>query len=110
MFGCQNRSILLTLREGYEDGTFRPNQEITRLEMAALLSRTVKDVELTEDDIESILKAYADSDEIQKWGRGYAAKVIKAQLMIGVTDNTFVPNGKTTRAEATTAIYRLYNR
>ncbi|KPU27355.1 hypothetical protein TR13x_04540 [Caloranaerobacter sp. TR13] len=98
------------LVEGYEDGTFKPNQEITRLEMAALLSRAVKDVELTEDDIEAILKAYADNDEIQKWGRGYAAKVIKAELMIGVTHNTFVPNGKTTRAEAATAIYRLYNR
>lgn len=98
------------LVEGYEDGTFRPNQEITRLEMAALLSRAVKDVELTEDDTEAILKAYADSDEIQEWGRGYAAKAIKAELMIGVTHDTFVPNGKTIRAEAATAIYRLYNR
>nr|WP_052045325.1 S-layer homology domain-containing protein [Caloranaerobacter azorensis] len=98
------------LVNGYPDGTFKPNQEITILEMASLLSKLVKDVDVKDTEIEDILRVYIDEREIPKWGRAYVARVSKAELMIGNKNNKFVPNGKTTRAEAATAIYRLYDK
>ncbi|QIB27566.1 S-layer homology domain-containing protein [Caloranaerobacter azorensis] len=95
---------------GYPDGTFKPNQEITRLEMASLLSKLVKNVDVKDTEIEDILRVYIDEREIPKWARVHVARVSKAGLMIGNKDNRFVPNGKTTRAEAATAIYRLYDK
>ena len=37
--------VELGLIKGYEDNTFRPNEPITRAEMATLLARTIRDMD-----------------------------------------------------------------
>lgn len=96
--------------EGYEDGTFKPDKQISRLEMAVLLSRVVKDVSLNEGETKVILEKFKDNEYIHNWGRDDVAKVVKIGLMVGLEPDKFVPNATTTRAEAATVMYRLFNR
>ncbi|WP_227872073.1 S-layer homology domain-containing protein [Paenibacillus albus] len=52
---------------GYEDGTFRPNQQVTRAELAALLGRTDEQLPENENDAAAItgkLKAAASGNAI----------------------------------------------
>ncbi len=92
--------------DGYDDGTFKPYTEISRLEMAALLSRGL-DVEV--EDAHKVLARFNDANSIMDWGKVDAAKAVEAGLIEGIAGQ-FVPEAFTPRSQAATAIYRLYNK
>ncbi|HKL09921.1 MAG TPA: S-layer homology domain-containing protein [Clostridia bacterium] len=92
---------------GYADGTFKPDRQITRLEMAAMLSKALNN-KLTDTE-GNVLSAFSDNEMIAQWGMNSAAKAVEAGLMNGM-DGDFNPQGTTTRAQAATAVYRLYNK
>lgn len=98
----------LGLAEGYDDGTFKPDQYITRAEIAVILSNII-DVEIEEDEVDTILAQFTDKDEIPDWARVAVAKVAKAEIMVG-DNNKFSPSDNATRAESVTTIFRIYNR
>lgn len=98
----------LGLAEGYNDGTFKPDQYITRAEIAVILSNVI-DVEVDKDEINTLLANYTDKDQIPDWAIEAIAKVVKSKVMVG-DNNRFMPSNNTTRAESVTTIYRIYNR
>jgi len=89
------------LINGYPDQTFRPDNTITRSEIAAILSRS------------EILKASIDAsfkDVPADYWAGEAIRAVQeAGLFNGYEDGTFRPDQKMTRAEAVSVIYRLVN-
>jgi len=94
--------------DGYPEGTFLPNKEISRLEMAAMLSKAL-DVEINDNYYPMAAQAFGDYSDIASWGKDHMVKVYQEGLMVGM-DGVFNPTGTTTRAQAATAIYRLYNK
>lgn len=79
------------LIEGYPDGTYRPDNTITRAEMAFILSRLFivpfrADVSFT--DISINMKVY---EPVQK--------ILAANITIGYPDKTFRPNATVTRGQ-----------
>ncbi|WP_168735883.1 S-layer homology domain-containing protein [Cohnella fermenti] len=96
------QAVQAGLVTGYEDGTFRPDDDITRVEMAAVLAKALKLV--PEADAGT---GYADDREIPAWAKGTVAAVQEAGLIVGKNGNTFDPVGKTTRAEAVTVLLRM---
>lgn len=91
---------------GYEDGSFRPNQTITREEMCAILDRTL--TWLGVSTATGILP-FADSDDISEWAKEAVARVSQAGLILGQSDGTFAPRKTATRAQAATVLLRLYD-
>ncbi|MUG88779.1 hypothetical protein GNP92_20745 [Paenibacillus timonensis] len=87
---------------GYADGSFRPNERITRAEMAAISARALK---LSTE--EGTMTGFADDKDIPNWAKGVIMAVHKLEIMNGRSDNEFVPNGTATRAEAVTLLVRL---
>ncbi|MGB9975752.1 S-layer homology domain-containing protein [Thermovenabulum sp.] len=81
---------------GYSDNTFKPNNEITRQEMAAIIGRLVKLNEINDD---SLLENFKDKDKVAQWAKGAVCAIVKEGYMNGYTDGTFKPEGKATRAE-----------
>lgn len=84
--------------QGYSDQTFRPNQKVTRAEMASMLSRvmthsTAEQKTMVYSDVPSSLWAYKAIQDVQTNG-----------LMSGLPDGTFKPNQAITRAEMATII------
>lgn len=80
---------------GYEDGSFRPEAQITRTEMVYIIAKAL---ELSlEDDAET---SFADNKDIPKWAKGTVEAISKLGIVSGRGDNKFVPDGTATRAEA----------
>ncbi|WP_162341263.1 S-layer homology domain-containing protein [Paenibacillus paridis] len=87
---------------GYDDGTFRPNAEITRVEMAAMI---VKALDLTVEA--NAATGFADNSEIPAWAKGAVAALKVTGLMQGTGDNRFDSEAKASRAEAVTVLLRM---
>ena len=95
-----NFAINESLINGYEDGTFRPNENITRAEFANIVASYIKN-----DDIKvSNLKDIEDH-----WAKNAINKVYSAGYIKGYEDNTFKPNNEITRAEAVTILNAVFN-
>ncbi|OUM89001.1 MAG: hypothetical protein BAA01_10320 [Bacillus thermozeamaize] len=96
---------------GYSDGTFRPNNKITRQELAAMVVRAQKlagkEVVLSNAEIASLLSGYKDAGKIGAWARAELAAAIKAQIVQGRSSSTVAPTATATRAEAATMINRF---
>lgn len=86
---------------GYTDGSFRPNQTITRQEVASILVRLM-DLEQTTEGLEQ----FNDAGQIPAWSRGAIGAIVKAGLMVGYTDGTFQAVRSITRAEAVVTLDR----
>jgi hypothetical protein len=76
---------------GFEDGTYRPAQPVTRAQMVTLLARQAQ-WPPWED-------ARLFSDTIPDWARGSVTAAAARGVISGYPDNTFQPNRSVTRAE-----------
>jgi len=91
------------LVKGFPDGSFRPDNPITRQEFAALLARTA-------EHKASGSLPYTDREEISSWAYDYVYTAFITGLMHGDTKGTFRPHDPITRAEATAGICRILKR
>lgn len=88
---------------GYPDGTFQPNEPITRAEMATILSRF--------DTGFGKLKVNKTFSDIQNhWGQVYIEFAAERGYVVGYPDGTFRPNEPITRAETAAMINRCLHR
>lgn len=93
---------------GYPDGTFKPNNSISRLEMAVMVGRAAKLKGYTEPaNIEQFIN-FSDSNLIT-FGQSELAMAVQNGIINGKPGNMMDPAGLSTRAEAAAVIYRLYN-
>jgi methionine-rich copper-binding protein CopC len=74
---------------GYEDGTFRPGNKITRAEMAVIMARALE-LQPADDAVLS----FADGSAIPEWARGAVAAAVESGLVKGYP----VPGGVEFRA------------
>jgi tetratricopeptide (TPR) repeat protein len=79
---------------GYEDGTFRPDRNITRAEMAAALSRNLGYVASKQ----AVVSSYPDVKSTH-WALGVIEFIKTSGLMVGDSDGNFRPDAPITRAE-----------
>ena len=87
--------------DGYEDGTFKPNGNITRAEFATITARFFEatyDGENLFPDIEG------------HWAQDYINEAANAGIVNGYEDGTFRPQQYITRAEAVTMVNRTIER
>jgi len=89
---------------GFADGTFRPDQLISRAEMTAMIVRALP-IELNE----SAVLTFTDLEQIPVWARSYVATAVKERLIQGTGDNRFAPNDHATRAEAVTMLLAMHD-
>ena len=87
--------------DGYEDGTFRPNGNITRAEFATITSRFF-DATYEGEDL------FPDIDG--HWAKDYINESANAGIVNGYEDGTFRPQKLITRAEAMTMVNRTIDR
>ena len=91
--------------DGYGDGIFAPNRNISREELAAILYRcaayTGVDVSRKAD-----LSAYADAAEVSAWAADAMAWANAAGLITGQGEATLAPAATATRAEAAAILAR----
>ena len=89
---------------GYEDGTFRPNEPITRAELAAM---AVRFYEAFEAEYEEGTFLDVDGDE---WYADAIAAAEELGILGGYPDGTVRPNNNITRAETCAIVNRVLER
>jgi uncharacterized repeat protein (TIGR02543 family) len=87
---------------GYEDGSFRPDAEITRAEMAKMLATA-----LDKGHEAAASAGFADDGDIPDWAKDSVAALHKLGMMEGKGGNRFAPGEKATRAEAVKVLLNL---
>ena len=97
---CKAQGII----SGYEeDGTFRPDNTITRQEAASMIVKAMGVSQASDE-------AYPDDSQIASWAKDAVYKAKAAGLMKGYEeDGTFRPTGKITRAEAASIMVNALN-
>ncbi|MBL0386542.1 cadherin-like beta sandwich domain-containing protein [Tumebacillus sp. ITR2] len=86
---------------GYQDGTFHPDQSITRAELAAILARILH-YEATSPQQTPFRDVSTSS-----WAAGSIAAVSQHKIMIGSPDGNFYPDQAVTRAEIAVVLSKL---
>ncbi|MFK7692262.1 S-layer homology domain-containing protein [Paenibacillus sp. HJGM_3] len=103
-------AIHYKLIDGYEDGTFRPDQNISRQEATAVLARAAKiaklNSELPASEVTLVLSAFKDGSEVASWARTNVAAAISLNLMNGRGEKLEV-DANLTRAETAALVRRL---
>ncbi len=88
------------LFQGYSDGTFKPEQPITRAQLAKIL---VVAYQLPEEELD--INPFQDIN-IMKWYAPYVRTLVKNQITTGTTPTTFSPNDPVKRGQMALFIYR----
>ena len=107
-----NTAFVLGIVNGRGDGTFGPEDPITRQEAAAMLARVYKiyaeaDSTMVLDDPYLSL-AFSDPDDISPWARPAVALLARAQVMEGIGEKRFAPNDFCTREQCFCTFVRLF--
>ncbi|WP_405131416.1 S-layer homology domain-containing protein [Paenibacillus sp. FSL H8-0317] len=89
---------------GYTDGTFQPNANITRAEMATMIGKAF---ELSLDG--SGVTSFADDEAIPAWAKHAVATLQARGVVQGTGANIFNPRTQTTRAEAVVMLLNMLN-
>ncbi|MDR7435620.1 MAG: S-layer homology domain-containing protein [Armatimonadota bacterium] len=94
---------------GYPDGTFRPRQEVTRAELAAVVLRALglEGEALAKKDA---ALPFADGAAIQTWARGYVAVAVERKILLPFADQTIRAHAPATRADVAVAVDQLMER
>ncbi len=95
------------------DGSFNPNDNITREAMATMLIRALtyakgySEPPITTDSAAAMRKQFSDQGEISFWAVEHIDSALGSGLMTGMNSTTFGPRQTATRAQAAVTIYRL---
>ena len=91
---------------GYEDGTFRPNRNITRQEMTAMLARYAKNIAGMDTTAKGNLDKYPDRGDVQAWALNDIVWAVDNGIINGY-DGKLWPNDQATRAQFATIVMRF---
>ena len=90
---------------GYEDGTIRPEGNITRAEVATIFYRLLSSEAL--EAFKTTENTFTDVDS-DAWYNLSVSTLAKAGVISGYPDGSFNPNGKITRAELVSIATRFF--
>ena len=103
-------SVDVGIIQGYSDGSFKPNEVISREQMAVMLSRALDYVNppnRLKDVNEQILGKYTDKGSIGSWAKHSISELLTAQIIQGKSETVLDPLAHASRAEAAVMLTRL---
>ena len=92
---------------GYEDGTFRPDNKITREEAMAIIARSMNYTKLEANSSKTALNGYKDASKVSDYAKDSVAKCIVSGVVTGRKADVLAPKANITRAEAAAIIQKL---
>lgn len=95
------------LVNGYSDGTFKPEANITRQEMAAVISRYIEYAGIRMPRRFTAPAEFTDTAKIGKWAKTHVETLRRAGIFNGDTAGKYNPQSEITRAETATVVMNL---
>ena len=90
------------IASGFEDGTFKPNETVTRMQAAVFISNALM---LTSN--EAGANGFTDAAQLPAWAKGAVGAVVAGGYMSGYPDGSFGGSRGMTRAEAVSTLDRV---
>ncbi len=91
------------------DSVFRPNDQVTREEMAKILTVACSLYKQETLDLSGAGElSYADASSVSDWAKAYVDYASRNGLMNGMENNQFVPKSSATRAQVATVLDRIF--
>ena len=93
---------------GYSETEFKPNDNITREQIAAIMHRYAeyKEYDISAGESTNIL-SYDDSDDISEYAVAAMQYAVGTELIKGKTESILAPGDFATRAEAAAILHRF---
>lgn len=108
--GHENESVVIASRlglvNGVGNGKFAPNAKITREEMATILARFLKSVNV--EGSHAVSNTFADHNKISKYARESVYELQSMGLMSGYENNQFRPKTNASREQGVVLGQRIY--
>ncbi|MDF2658719.1 MAG: cell wall/surface repeat protein, partial [Paenibacillus sp.] len=95
------------LINGFEDGTFRPNERITREQAMVIVSKAMSITGLAADASDGALYGFTDAAETSGWAAHGISASIAAGIVTGRDGGLLAPKAFVTRAEVAVMVERL---
>ena len=112
--GAVRTAYSYRLVTGFEDGTFRPNDKITREQAMTVLSRamvlTGLKANLPVRPGEEMIRPFTDAAEVSDWAISCIADCLQAGIATGRNGTALAPQAFITRAEVAAMVDRLLNK
>ena len=94
------------IASGTEDGLFRPEDAVTREQLAAILYLYADFAEIGLPEIVNYAR-FTDNSEISGWAMEAVVSLVRAGVICGRSDGAFDPAGAATRAEFAAVLTRF---
>ncbi|RBW68941.1 amylopullulanase [Bacillus taeanensis] len=100
--GALQTAVNAGLVDGFTDGTFKPNELVTREQAASMIREAMKFANYDAAKLDTAKKVdrFKDSSDIANWAKENVEILLQAGMMEGNPDGSFKPKAHTTRAEA----------
>lgn len=105
--GTIGAAVNAKLVSGFEDGSFQPNAPITREQMAVMVAKALSAAGKSVEGQAELLNKFNDNSQISDWAKASVSQSVKAGIISGMTDSTFVPSANASRAQAVVMLKRL---
>jgi len=93
--------------KGFSDGTFRPNDSVTREQMVVIVMNAMRSLELIPNNSGASSEKFADDETISSWARGSVYMARELKLASGTGQNRFMPKQPTNRADTAVFIWKM---
>ncbi|RKP43937.1 hypothetical protein D7Z26_27045 [Cohnella endophytica] len=99
------------LINGFENGTFRPKDKITREQAMAIIAKAMAitnlQAKLAETSNDAVLSPYLDAAQVSQWAQAGVAETVQAGIVSGRSETKLAPKASITRAEVASIVRRL---
>ncbi|WP_088830548.1 S-layer homology domain-containing protein [Paenibacillus tyrfis] len=96
---------------GYEDGSFRPEQQITREQGIAMIARAYRVIDpqkaVSPSEQDAQLSSFGDAKNVSSWAKEAVAMMVAAGIVEGKDGQLLKPQDSMTRAETAALVQRL---
>ncbi|OZV14075.1 hypothetical protein CIW83_01235 [Tissierella sp. P1] len=110
----QNPKIIMANKlgivAGKENGIFAPNENITREQVSVVIYRTLQVAKPKYSYSDLYEYKFQDYNFISPWAREAVGYLYGVEVISGVGDDGFNPNGYTSREEAIVLVKRMYDK
>lgn len=106
-----NTAYAYQLINGFEDGMFRPDDQITREQAMQIIAKAMKitalKAKLPNQSAEGFMNPYTDAGKASDWAINAITDCLQAGVIMGRSSNVLAPKNDMTRAEVAAIVKRL---